>query len=85
MAGFKDIQIESHSYFSKRFYLLGENEDEVKAFFNNDITHFFESNPYYHIESNGKDLLVFGRERLASLKEIKALFDFGKRLKQVIS
>lgn len=84
-AGFKDIPIQDHSDFSKRFYLLGEDLEAIKSFFNDDIIHFFESNPYYHIESNGKALLVFGKERLASIKEIKALFDFGKRLKDVIS
>jgi hypothetical protein len=47
-------------------------------------TYFFESNPYYHIESNGNALLIIGKERLASIKEIKALFDFGKRLKSTI-
>lgn len=84
-AGFKDIPIQEHSDFNKRFYLLGEDEVGIKAFFNDDIIYFFESNPYYHIESNGNSLLVFSKERLASTKEIKALFDFGKRLKQVIS
>ncbi|AUC74681.1 SulP family inorganic anion transporter [Olleya sp. Bg11-27] len=84
-AGFKDIPIKNHTDFSNRFYLLGEDSKAIQRFFTNEITHFFESNPYYHIESNGKDLLIFGRERLASIKEIKALYDFGKRLKQVIS
>ncbi|MEW4922303.1 SulP family inorganic anion transporter [Algibacter sp. 2305UL17-15] len=84
-AGFKDIPIQNHSDFSDRFYLLGDNEKEITEFFNDDVTHFFESNPYYHVECNGKALLVFGKERLASVKEIKALFDFGKRLRQVIS
>jgi MFS superfamily sulfate permease-like transporter len=83
-AGFKDIPIENHSDFSNRFYLLGDNETEITEFFNDEITRFFESNPYYHIESNGNGLLVFGKERLASVKELKALFDFGKRLKKVI-
>ncbi len=84
-AGFKDIPIQEHSDFNKRFYLLGEDEVAIKTLFNNDIIHFFESNPYYHIESNGNSLLIFSKERLASIKEVKALFDFGKRLKQVIS
>ena len=84
-AGFRDIIIDDHTDFSKRFYLLGEDELSIKQFFNDDITHFFESNPYYHVESNGTSLMVFGRERLASIKEIKALFDFGKRLKDVVS
>ncbi|WP_052143684.1 SulP family inorganic anion transporter [Wocania ichthyoenteri] len=83
-AGFKDIDIENHDDFSDRFYLQGDNEMEISKFFNDDVTHFFESNPYYHVESKGNTLLIFGKERLASLKEIKALFDFGKRLKEVI-
>ncbi|MFY0712171.1 SulP family inorganic anion transporter [Seonamhaeicola sp. NFXS20] len=84
-AGFKDIPIQDHTDFSRRFYLLGDNEQAIKTFFNDDLIHFFESNPYYHVESNGTSLLIFGKERLASIKEIKALFDFGKRLKDVIS
>lgn len=84
-AGFKDIPIQEHADFNKRFYLLGEDEIAIKAFFNDDIIHFFESNPHYHIESNGNALLVFSKERIASTKEIKTLFDFGKRLKNAIS
>jgi len=84
-AGFKDILIENHDDFSKRFYLKGDNETGIAKFFDDDVTRFFESNPYYHVESNGTSLLIFGRERLASVKEIKALFDFGKRLKEVVS
>jgi MFS superfamily sulfate permease-like transporter len=84
-AGFKDILIQNHDDFSNRFYLKGDNEPGIIKFFNDEITHFFESNPYYHVESNGRSLLIFGRERIASVKEIKALSDFGKRLKQVIS
>jgi len=84
-AGFKDIPVQEHDDFNKRFYLLGEDENAIVEFFNDEIIHFFESNPYYHIESNGTALLVFSKERLASTKEIKALFDFGKRLRIVIS
>jgi hypothetical protein len=84
-AGFKDIPIQDHSDFSRRFYLLGDNENAIKRFFNDDLIHFFESNPYYHVESNGTSLLIFGKERLASVKEIKGLFDFGKRLRDVVS
>lgn len=84
LAGFEDIPIENHSDFSKRFYLLGDNEEAIKGFFDDDLVHFFESNPYYHIESNGSGLLVFSKERLAGIKEIKALYDFGKRLRDIV-
>ncbi len=84
-AGFKDIIIQEDNDFSKHFYLLGEDEEKIKVFFNKEITQFFESNPYYHVESNGHSLLIFGKERLASIKEIKALLDFGKRLQMVLN
>ena len=84
-AGFNDIQIENHSDFSNRFFLLGEDEEAIKSFFDDELVHFFESNPYYHIESNGSNLLIFGKERLASIKEIKAMLDFGKRLEETIN
>ena len=85
LAGFSDINFEHHQDFSKRFHLVGEDREAIKTLFNDDLIHFFESNPYYHIESNGNCLLIFSKQRLASTKEIKALLDFGKRLKQVIS
>lgn len=85
IAGWSDIHIEGHTDFSKRFYLLGEDEAAIKGYFSNDLIHFLESNPYYHIESRGSQLLIFNKERLASIQEIKALLDYAKRLQQVIS
>lgn len=84
LAGFKDIPIENHTDFSTRFYLLGENTAQIQAFFNDDLVRFFESNPYYHVESDGKSLLVFRPDRIAGIKEIKVLIDFGKRLHDVL-
>lgn len=84
-AGFSDIDIAGHPDFSKRFYLSGKDEQKIKAFFTDELILFFESNPYYHIESNEKGLLIIGRERLAGVKEIKALADFGIRLTQIIT
>ncbi len=84
-SGFKDITVEDHPDFSKRFFLLGEYPEKIKSFFTDELVLFFESNPYYHIESNGHSLLLMRRERLASIKEIKALLDFGTRLEKVIS
>ncbi|WP_193705280.1 hypothetical protein [Tenacibaculum finnmarkense] len=83
-AGFKDINIDNHPDFSKRFYLSGKNASQIKSFFTDELVLFFESNKYYHIEANNKGLLVIGRERLAGIKEIKTLADFGVRLKNTI-
>jgi MFS superfamily sulfate permease-like transporter len=80
LAGFKDITLDNHPDFNKRFYLSGENQKEIREVFTNDLILFLESNPYYHIESNGSSLMVLKKERLLSVKEIKAMIYFGKQL-----
>ena len=85
LAGYKDIAIDNHTDFSKRFYLRGENSKGIKTFFTDELVRFFESNAYYHIESSKDGLLIFNKERVASIKEIKALLDFGIRLNAIIN
>ncbi len=84
-AGYQDISIDEHPDFTKRFYLSGKEETKIKEFFTDSLILFFESNTYYHIEATKNGLLIFGNERLASVKEIKALADFGIRLYKIIS
>ena len=80
LAGFKDIAIEKHPDFSNRFYLRGDDDLAIQKFFTDNLVLFFESNSYYHVESNGASVLVYSKERIAGVKEIKSLHDFGKRL-----
>jgi carbonic anhydrase len=83
-AGHKDIHIEGHADFSKRFYLSGKNEEKIRAFFSDALVLFFESNKQYHIEATKNGLLVIGNERLSGVKEIKALAYFGMGLQKTI-
>jgi MFS superfamily sulfate permease-like transporter len=85
LAGYEDIDFKSHKDFSNRFYLRGENPKEIKDFFTNELVRFFESNAYYHLESNKEGVLICNKERIASIKEIKALLDFGIRLNKLIN
>ena len=85
LAGYRDIEIKNHADFSKRFYLRGENAQEIRSLFTDELVRFFESNAYYHIESSKDGLLIFNKERIASIKEIKALLDFGVRLNAIIN
>lgn len=41
IAGFSDINFDKHQDFSKRFHLVGENIDDIKTFFNDELIHFF--------------------------------------------
>lgn len=83
--GFADIDLENHPDFSKRFYLSGKDEIKIKEFFTDELILFFESNKQYHISANKNGLLIFGNERLASVKEIKALAYFGIGLQKTIA
>tara|TARA_B110000971_G_scaffold60352_1_gene61599 strand:+ start:1979 stop:4177 length:2199 start_codon:yes stop_codon:yes gene_type:complete len=83
-SGYKDIDIDAHPDFSKRFYLSGKNEEKIRAFFTDELILFFESNKQYHIEATSVGLLVLSNERVASVKEIKALAYFGASLQKII-
>jgi carbonic anhydrase len=80
MAGFEDIEIEGHVDFSRRFKLKGKNVNKIKSFFSNELVLFFESHPYYHLESDGKNILILKGNRISSISEVKALAMYGKEL-----
>ena len=83
-AGYKDIDIDNHPDFSKRFYLSGKNEEKIRKFFTDELVLFFESNKQYHIEASKNGLLIIGNERFASVKEMKALAYFGIGLQKLL-
>ena len=60
--------------------MRGEDEEAIRQFFTDRLILFFESHPYYHIESNGEAILIMKGQRLASISEVKALAVFGKEL-----
>ena len=71
LAGFKDIVIDNHPDFNKRFYLSGENATVIKEVFTDELILFLESNPYYHIESNGSTLLILKKNVYLVCKKLK--------------
>ena len=73
LAGFKDIVFELHPDFSKRFKVKGDNAMAIKRFLNRAIINFLEENKSYHIECNGQALLIFEKERNATISEIKQM------------
>lgn len=82
--GFRDIPIKSHPDFNRRFYLSGDNKQAIQSLFTDEIILFLESNPYYHIESNGHALLVFKKERLLGVQEVKRMIYFGQQLHRLL-
>jgi carbonic anhydrase len=77
LAGFKDIVFELYPDFSNRFKVKGENEQAIKKFLSRAIIDFLEEHKSYHIECNGEALLIFEKERHATISEIKQMVNFA--------
>ncbi len=80
LAGFRDINLENHPDFNRRFHLSGEDPAALADTFTDDVVLFLESNPYFHVESNGEGLLILKKERLLGIREIKRMVYFGQEL-----
>ena len=77
LAGAQDIELGSN-VFDKRFNLKGEDEKAIRAFFSPGCLAFLASHPVFHMESNGKALLIFHKERAASVSEFKLMVNFAR-------
>ena len=80
LAGLRDIDFKKYPDFSKHFYLNGDNPKAIRALFDKQLIFFFESHPYYQLESNGAYLLVKNRDRLSSIQELKAMMAYTHEL-----
>lgn len=84
LSGLKDINFKKHPDFSKRFYLSGEDEKSIRIYFTDDLIFFFESHTTYYLESNGDSILIRGKERLASIQEVKQMLAFAEELLKIL-
>ena len=83
-SGYKDIDFEMFTGFSKKFLLMGKNEQEIRKFFDKKLIKFFETRQVYHIESNGEALLIFDKFKLARTDEAIGFIDFANDLAHLI-
>lgn len=82
---YQDLDFETAPDFSRRFFLGGKKPETIRAFFNAELIFFFESHPYYRVESIGNSLLIKGKNRLSALQEIKRLMAFTNELTVLIN
>ena len=74
MLGFQDIDFEEHPKFSQMYVLKGDNETEIREFFNAEIIQFFEAQPAISVESNlGGSLIFYQPGRRRNPEELKDL------------
>ena len=60
--------------------MSGENEDEIREFFTEDLIRFLEDNEIHHIESNGEALMIFKYLHIAKTDEVQNMLTFGLNL-----
>lgn len=83
---YRDIDFKSFADFSNKFLLKGEDEDAIRKFFMTDhIIQFLENEEVYHIESDGRVLLVFKSLRFARINEIEQMLRFSETLVSKLS
>ena len=70
--------------FSHDFALKGENRKEIIDYFDPKKLEFFNSQAPYHIESNGKMIIIFRNLRFATENEIEKLYNFAEKLVTVL-
>jgi hypothetical protein len=65
----EDINFEFYPEFSKQYFLKGEQEDEVRETFNEDVLHFFTVEKNWSLEGR-KNTLIFYKNRKRHKPEI---------------
>ena len=81
-ARFNDVKIASNPAFSKKFYIKGDDDIAIQHLITDELAGFLLDHPNFHIESNGTALLIFTKERLASVNEIRKMKEFTIALKE---
>ncbi|MFT4626734.1 MAG: carbonic anhydrase, partial [Myxococcota bacterium] len=83
-AGYRDIDFQLFSKFSRKFVLKGAQEEEIREFFTPERLTFFEREEVYHIECIGSRLLIFRYLRLGGATEVERMITFCEKLVQVL-
>lgn len=76
IANRKDIDFEGAPTFSNKLKLTGPDEAAIRKLFTPDLIAFLESEEVYHIESNGRAIIIFKSLRIATSGEVKNMVRF---------
>ena len=79
-SGYKDIDFDLYTDFSKKILLMGEDETAIREFFKPELIRFFEKEHVQHIECNGEALLIFNKLKPARTDETQEIIRFADRL-----
>ena len=76
----RDIDFEEYPSFSKQFVLNGPNEKAIRSFFHPGLIRKIEAYPHFHIESNGKAIILYRFDKANDDESVSQLIRFGKIL-----
>ena len=65
---------------SRKFLLMGEEDQAIEALFNRKLVKFLEKHEIYHMESNGEALIIFRYMHIAPADEIENMLEFSAKL-----
>lgn len=82
LAAQQDIDFKEHEQFSRKFLLQGPDEASIRKFFSPSLVRFFEQGDIYHLESNGRQILIFRNLRLISAQEVETMVGYSEKLVQ---
>ena len=74
----KDIDFDNHPVFSKKYYLRGLNENQVRDFFSERIIQFLENREEMHIECHRNRLIFYKKRDLLEPSEILYISKFAE-------
>lgn len=80
IAAQQDIDFVEYRNFSRKFLLQSPDEEGIRRMFTSELIRFLEQGDIYHLESNGKELLIFRHLRLTSPGEIVKMVSYSKKL-----
>ena len=83
--GYRDIEFQMFSKFSKKFMVMGEDGKELQSFFTKEVVQFFEDHQISHVESNGEALLIFNKLKLARTDETLEFIGYGEELANLLN
>ncbi len=85
VAGFDDINFDNHPEFSNKFLLKGQLDGAVRMFFSEQLIELIESHPYYHVESNGKSIIIYRFDESSKVDDVEELIEFAEEFKSLAS
>ena len=80
----KDIDFADYPVFSKKYYLRGQNEMAIHAFFNETLIHFLENREQMHIECHKHRLIFYKKRDLLEPSEILYVSKFAEEFIQLV-